>query len=357
MVSVILIAFGEGLADLTLWCKMNMYRFCIFFVLISFMVCCKQTGRDQDGVKCLVHVDFPLERSIHFVDSIVLPDVFRLDNWKVVDGVVVTMNNEPNDFIKTYEYPSFRKLYDYGTSGRGPGEWIVDNWGETLGSDDIVLYDIMRRVLFKFHVDATGLNPVDTCSLSLPGELCPPYTQIHQLDDSLFLLKEDDNETNLRLLKLRSGVVCSSYRCVLRDEVDSPYTPFDYYYSISNRNILIAYCYMNRLEFVGIDSSFKLKPSLVIGDDKDYSKMLDYDELPNFYLDVQSYSNNFYCLFSRNRLENGDEIHVYSGEGNPQKKLRLDRCVSRITFAHDSLMLAYRAGEDKNIIYRYNVNH
>ena len=64
---------------------------------------------------------------------------------------------------------------------------------------------------------------------------------------------------------------------------------------------MLAYCYMNRIEFLKIDESHSLIPFLIIGNDYNYSQIKNYNELPNHFLDICNYEDDFYCLLSKDQ--------------------------------------------------------
>ena len=86
--------------------------------------------------------------------------------------------------------------------------------------NQIILYDIMRKSLCIFDTDSIKFKLSATYKLSSEDKLCPPFTQIKQFNDSLFLLKEDEEETYLHLMNLSNKHIYSSYKCKLRKKTN-----------------------------------------------------------------------------------------------------------------------------------------
>ncbi len=330
-----------------------MLKIIIVFIILSLISCHSGQNYKQKDIRYLHKIKFDHSISIKCKDSIKIKEVFHLTDWNISHNKIVTRNLESNDFIKVYSYPEFKWLYNYGKNGKGPEEWIVQNWGIAQNSEQVILYDIMNKSLRIFDIDSIKLTCSATYKLSTGERLCPPFTQIRQFNDSLFLLKEDEEETYLHLMNLPNKHIYSSYKCKLRKKNKHSYTPFDYIFEVSGNNIMLAYRYMKRIEFLKIDEFYNLIPFLIIGNDYNYSQIKDYNELPNYFLDICSYNEDFYCLLSEKSTETGNTIYVFTLNGTPKKQIILDQYVNKIKFTPDGLLLAYKEKEEENIFYLY----
>ncbi len=332
-----------------------MLKITIAFIILTLISCHPHQNNKQKGIKYLPEAKFKNSISIRHKDSIKLKDVFHLTDWNISHNKIITRNLEANNFIRVYSYPEFKWLYNYGKNGKGPEEWIVQNWGRAQNSEQIILYDIMRKSLCIFDTDSIKFKLSATYKLSSEDKLCPPFTQIKQFNDSLFLLKEDEEETYLHLMNLSNKHIYSSYKCKLRKKNKHSYTPFDYIFEILGNNVMLAYCYMNRIEFLKIDESHSLIPFLIIGNDYNYSQIKNYNELPNHFLDICNYEDDFYCLLSKDATEKGNTICVFDCNGTPKKQIILDQNVNKIKFAPDGILLTYKEKEKENIFYLYQL--
>ena len=175
---------------------------CIF-ILVCLLLGCQEKKKDhlQIPVKEMV---CEIQKEIQCRDSVEISQVFRLYHWKIMDDKIVFCSNILDDFISVYSYPQLKFLYSFGKTGQGPSEFVTKNWGSNKEPSFITLYDVMKSSLYKYKIENSQFSL--ECKYSLlkdDDNLCRPFTKIIQMNDSVFLMKEDGRDTKLHLANLK----------------------------------------------------------------------------------------------------------------------------------------------------------
>ena len=333
---------------------------CIF-ILVCLLASCQEKKKDnlQVPVKEMV---CECQKEIQCCDSVEISQVFRLYHWKIMDDKIVFCSNNLDDFISVYSYPQLKFLYSFGKTGQGPGEFVTKNWGNNKEPGFITLYDIMKSSLYKYKIENSEFAL--ECKYSLlkdDDNLCRPFTKIIQMNDSVFIMKEDGRDTKLHLANLRNQQDYDTYQCTLREQCalrkgeSVSYTAFNYDFDVIGNHILLAYNYIDRLELLHLNEGNKIVPQLILGSDEDQMDSPDPD-LKCYFLDIGSYDNLFLCLKTKNGVEEeGNVLCIFDIDGNYKSQIILDQCVSSIDIDKMGTLVAYKEKVDSSTFYRYNL--
>ena len=132
------------------------------------------------------------------------------------------------------------------------------------------------------------------------------------------------------------------------------YTPFDYDFNIVDNRVLLAYNYIQRMELLSITPNGQLIPQVFIGDDDLGELPQNYDELPNVWLEICSDEHYFYCLRSDGGLEVGSNVYVWDADGNPVRRIVLDRQINSIQIDKEGRLVAYQEVDNGSLFYIYD---
>lgn len=306
----------------------------------------------QAGIKFVEKIDSDSVFFAHANDSMYVGQSFNLWDWKIFKDIAVIRTSEANDFIKVYTYPKFEFLYTFGEQGHSANEFITHNWCKTKNNGEMSVYDIMKRALYVFSVNRDTVEKKQIYKLAEDKDgLCRPYTQMLKLNDSLFLMKEDFDQTVLHLTNVRRQKDISEYVCYYREKNGggaSAYTPYSYDFDAIGDRVLLAYRYSDRMELLQISSNNELFPIVIMGDSK---KPGDHD----VYLGVCTNGKNFYCLKCTNSNDGtGNELIAISKDGDIIKKIILDREVKTIQFDMTGGLVGYAEQNEGGTFYRYD---
>lgn len=323
----------------------------VIMCICIFFVSCKEENK---SVKTIDEFVFSEVDTLHFIDSIFTSQTFYMDGWKILDSISVIHSSSDKKILYVYRYPQFTFLYSFGEIGRASGEFLTHNWSTTKESGLVALYDIMKSSLYTYSIFDGQIKAHKSYSLSQYEDgFCRPYTKILQLNDSLFLLKEDNDETNLHYVNLNGGNVFSTYHCVLRDGMNRSYTPFNYDFDVLGDKILIVYNYLPRMELLSITPDRQIIPQLFVGDVDLDTLPKNYDSLQNVWLGICTDNDYFYCLRSDEGIEMGSNIYVVDVNGQPVKRIILDRQVNSIQMDENGRLVAYQEIDNGSLFYIY----
>lgn len=75
--------------------------------------------------------------------DLVTPDsVISVLDWKLTDRYIVIYTSQADGVLQLWSLPELKYHGSYIRKGRGPGELIAANWGQTVERNAVILYDI-----------------------------------------------------------------------------------------------------------------------------------------------------------------------------------------------------------------------
>lgn len=287
--------------------------------------------------------------------------------WKIVNtNKIIALHPDQDSILYVYSFPGFKLLGGFGRVGRGPSEFVTYNWGQTASKDGVILYDIMKKSLYDFEMVKDSLILRKTFSLYSGAEgnarLIKPFTKIQRLEDNIFLLKVDEPATtNLEIADLENQLLLSSFPVEFESRnFDTGYPPFDFEITLSGKNLILPYNYMDRIEFCTIDKNYKIERKKIIGDSKDQVS-LDESERVSYYMDVQNDGKYIYLLNLSNanfEMQNHNVyIDVYTVEGEPVKRFVLAELLLKILVdPATNKLYGYSQSENSDNVYVYELD-
>jgi hypothetical protein len=265
-------------------------------------------------------------------------------------------------FLSVYSYPDFRLLYRYGTRGQGPDDFITVNWANTYNENELILYDIMKKKLHLFEISDNLVKKTNTFNLleMKDEKLSKPCTMIHQINDSIFLMKVDMPESiTLEITDLKNSRQISSYVGLPQvKNIERGLLSFLYDFKLEYRNntIICAFKNIDRIEILQMDNEYSIIHQLTVGEKKLPTKyLLDSEGKRSlFYTDVKCSSKYIFAVFQGKK--NKSTIEIYDLKGNGISKLFLDHHVETILISPDSnYIYAYHQLVDYDIILKYEI--
>ncbi|MDR0605024.1 MAG: TolB-like 6-bladed beta-propeller domain-containing protein [Bacteroidales bacterium] len=335
----------------------------IKILIILFIAGC--SNGDNNISKIMDKPDFD-EIHLTCLDSIALPVISNMWHWKCDSNQLYTFSvqNIDEHFLSVYSYPNFRLLYRYGTKGQGPDDFITVNWANTYKENEIVLYDIMKRKLYSFETGDSLVMKTNIFNLAeIKGErLSKPYTMIHKINDSIFLMKVNMPDIiTLEIVDLKNSRQISSY-ADLPQVKDTKRGRLSYLYDFNveyrDSTIVCAFTNINRIEILQIDNEYNIVHKLTVGEKKLPEEYLrdSYGNRISFYRNVKCNGKYIFILFQDKKDKSTSTIEVYDLEGNGVVKLCLDQHVENILISPDSnYIYAYHQLIDCDIILKYKI--
>jgi aspartate 1-decarboxylase len=333
----------------------------LIFITILIQGCYHQ--REKNKVKTVKKPIFTEQVSL-MADSVGINNL-EIDvwNWKVnKDRIIVLSAVNRDNFLYIFTIPDFNLSGKYGTYGQGPYDFIAVDWLNMINENQIGLYDIPKLKMYTYHLTDDTLQLDKTFDFKKwDGNICKPYTFIQQFNDSLFLLKADMREfTEIELVNINNGEILQTFRNMM---IRKPKTVFSTYYfemASENDNIVLAYNYIDRIEiFQFNDSIKKIEPLIVIGSDRDQSR-LDFDDYAEYYTFVICDNDYIYALNQQGQnIKNikNSIIEIYTLSGEPVKKIILDRHITKLALdSHTNNIYGVDSYQDCDYIYVYNVS-
>ncbi|MDR1340143.1 MAG: TolB-like 6-bladed beta-propeller domain-containing protein [Prevotellaceae bacterium] len=304
--------------------------FSMLFAVILFDGCNNKT---EIGIKQIPKPAFEKKISL-FPDSVAVDVAVGIYGWKLANDQIIILSVQDRDhFLYAFSVPDFKLLYKYGQYGQGPDEFIAVNWLNTTKENQLGLYDIPRWNMYLYNLESDTLYRYETFKFSQwEGSLCKPYTFIQQLNDFVFLLKADMKEyTEIEVVDINSGTVLQTFRNLITREPNTIYTTYYFGMAASEKNLVLAYKYMNRLELFEYDTA--MTPRLIIGSDRDQHDRKQWEDYVTYYTQVLCDDKYIYGLYQGGRKENeirNSYIEIYTFDGAPVLQIELDRYIYSI---------------------------
>ena len=347
---------------------MNIYsisKYIICLVLPIILSGCKTKSKNV-AVKILEKPTFN-EVSLASSDSIKLGSkLLELWYWKRVGDKVVVQEPNQDHVLYIYALPDFNLVNGYGTIGRGPGEFIVVNWGQTPDSTGVLIYDIMKKELYDLELAGDTLKTKSTYALptfeSEDGNknLAKPFTMIQKLTDDIFLMKVDDMEkTTLEVMDLRKSNTLFTLPFEFENRDKLGYSPFDFNISATKKQMILGYWNMNRIEFYSISEDYQLIPRVIIGNKEDQSDIPE-EDWKDYYVSMDMDESYVYLL--NNSAVNahagkGTYVDIYTLEGAPVNRMILSEYITNIMLnASKHKFYGYYQFERESLVYVYDLD-
>jgi hypothetical protein len=295
------------------------------------------------------------EISLTCQDSTILQNISDVWRWKCDNKRLYTfcLKNLDKHFLSVYSYPDFKLLYEYGTIGQGPDDFITVNWGNTYAENGILLYDIMKKKLYPFEAGDSAVKKLNTFNLArIEGEnLAKPCTMIHQINDSIFLMKVDMPEViTLEIADLKNNRQISSYAGLPQVERGRSLM-YDFELEYRDNTIVRAFNYIDRIEILQIDNEYNISSKLIAGEKKLPTEYV-YDPYNKLYTDVKCNGKYIFAVYQNKK--NGSTVEIYDMEGNGVSKLLPDHYVEMIFISPDSdYIYAYHQLDNWDVILKY----
>ncbi len=331
----------------------------IISVIVLILLGTSCVKKESGSVRTFSKKEFSSTIRKNVNDSIVVKRVFNIVGWKVLPHSIALFSVDDQDNDVLYEYSdTTSELIQSGINiGNGPDEYVSFNSGETNISNNVLSYDIMRRVLYTY--DLTSVPFKVNAEFELPVDedgLTNPYTFITQVDNDTFLMKLDSpSKSAWHFVDLKDKKILWEYENPIRDKEYS-YTPFDLIQSVYDSKLFVAYKYIDLIEIYNItkDGISLIKS---YGDTQDQSKIEDYNKLEYKYLSVAYDGDNFYCLKSTDGSETGNIIETYNIKNDtPVNMYVLDKDIYSISFDIEKhRLIGYSQDQDATVFYIWNM--
>jgi len=329
--------------------KIILFLFCAFS-----LVACHDSEKQ---LKVVAQFDFEETEDLKSNDSVFVKDVFSLWNWNIDDSHIMIRTSGADSIVRIFNYPDIQSgEMVFGRVGKAKNEFITHNWCERQDGG-FGLYDMMKKKLFLFDIANKEVKWKDSFDLPIDDEygLALPFTSVCQLNDSLFLMKEDGQTTELDLVNLKTGKILTRYHCDVCPSGERAYPAYDYWFTRVGNAVCIAYCNMDRVEFLNISGDNQFTPICFIGGTQLNEKKKDMTSRPKSFLSVAKSDKGFFCLKSKDGKTFGNEIYAFSLDGDMKKVYRLDKDVNNICMDKQGRLVTYSEKPGGCVFYIYDL--
>jgi hypothetical protein len=317
------------------------------FAVVLFAGC---NSKMETGIKQIPKPVFEKHVSLS-PDSAAIDVAVGIAGWKLADDQIIILSGQDREhFLYTFSVPDFKLLYKYGKYGQGPDEFIAANWLNMTKENQLGLYDIPRSSMYLYNLKPDTLYRYRTFMFRpWDGSLCKPYSFIQQLNDSVFLLKADMREidyTEIEVVDISSDTVLQTFRSQITHKPKTIFTTYYFEMAASEKNLVLAYNYINRLEVFEYDT--EMNPVLLIGSDRDQHDLKRGEDFITYYTQVLCDDKYIYGLYQgrkEDEIENS-YIEIYTFDGAPVLQIELDRYIHSI-----------QPDKKRNCIYGYSPNN
>jgi hypothetical protein len=316
----------------------------ILFAAVLFTGC---NRKSESGTRQIPKPAFGKTVSLS-PDSAAVEVAVGIYGWKLVNDRIIILSAQDRDyFLYAFSVPDFRLVYKYGQYGEGPDEFTAVNWLNTTNENLLGLYDIPRLSMYLHNLESDTLYRYKTFKFNQwDGRLSKPYTFIQQQNDSVFFLKADMRDyTEIEMVNINSGNVLQTFRNLITRKPNTIFTTYYFHLAANEKNLVLAYKYIDRLEFFKYDTV--MKPDLIVGSDSDQSSRKQPEDYATYYTQVLCDDKYVYGLYQgqkENEIKNS-YIEIYTFDGSPVLRVELDRYIQYIL-----------PDKRRNCIYGYSPN-
>lgn len=248
-------------------------------VVLLFARCGKtKTDEVPENLNCIIETpEWSTPVNLMASDSVMIDDVVDAWQWKRMPGLICTISNDRENFVKVYSWPDGKLRYRQLSIGNGPGEFITRNPGTTNKDNTIALYDIMKGKASEFEVGTDSL--ILKRQFNLPKDNdghAYPVTSLLQISEDRYVLKSDMRDaTHIQLYNIDTDEIESEWTNRMM-KPDMSYTPYNFILTADGDNIFSAYLHIDLIEKYEIDEG-KIAPVSAYGTPGDVSRFDDYD--------------------------------------------------------------------------------
>ncbi len=323
----------------------NFYIFILGWVII--IVACTNTQSNYPTIIKDPQIATSLDGDLVTPDSVI-----SLLDWKLTDQYIIIYTPQSSGFLQLWSLPELEYHGRYLRRGRGPGELIAANWGQTVKHNAAILYDIPAGKLHHYIVQSDSLETEYV--LDLVGRqpqdksLFKPYVDVLQMNDSLYVMRASDRQKDeLSIVDLRHGDVVSYVEEVLqRDLSKDQYLEYDYLLATDGQYLIKAYIEYDRIEAFKLVGQ-KLIPQYVITGPK--------SSVPSGYTAIVCAENWFGCLFTNSESGEGSILEIYGYDGSQQNRISLSHPLTHLLYDEKNrIFYGYNAYSEKNNFYLFH---
>jgi hypothetical protein len=268
-------------------------------ITMASLLCNACTQSSQKAQSVPPH---PIEESTCAVDSTRLPFLFYPERWTASGNILWVVNSRDTPFLTGYDVATDSVVFKGGSIGNGPGEFIFPGIVEHVGPTSVTLYSNTQNkvVFYKFdntleHADE-GHFPTWNKKQYLPK----PYTRIAEISEHIAIgTYFFPREVGAEIIDLKAGKLIASIPLNISQDGERPSGPREFKVAANSSYCVMAYRYLNQLDFY--DISNPKMPTLYksIHIDSDQTTLYEQDrddEMIKYYSDIQLDTKNAYVL-------------------------------------------------------------
>lgn len=289
----------------------------IFFSCVMAGCSSHATSDNDSSSKNLV------EQTYANVDSIPLDFPFNLFRWNISDSVIWVVDARQDPFLTGVSTKSFHKIYEGGTIGQGPDDFISPGIveGQTHGPE---IYGITDNKIVSYQLEGDSLHPVSYGKFPLlenRGTLPNCYTRVVKITDSILAgTYFYPRYIGVDILDPTKGTLLSTLTMPFEQTGETMSTPYELKVASSDSILVTAYRYLDLIGLYTVDSSGNASLFKSIGTaDNPQTERFENDDDDNaikYYSDVDCANGMAFLLFQgvseANLSEVSTALHVYS---------------------------------------------
>lgn len=302
------------------------------------------------------------EERLMLLDSIKPPFVFYPERW-TTDGMDLwIISSGDSFFLKRYSPESNQVLWSGGSIGRGHLEYISPGIVEGISKGRISLYS---NTLGRVDEYSISEEPVMMNSAKLPvwnemHGMPKPYTRMARVNDSIvigtyFLPRKAGAD----IINVSQGALVSDIPLGITQSEETPSGPYEFKVAADSSHAVVAYRYIDRLEFYSVSPNGITTLTQALGNDETQMDLYNADrddEMVKYYSDVFVYGGYLFVL--RQNIEDGrmgdanTHLLVFDlASGINVENIALGREVSELQVLPDIDRIVFYSMSTPNVIY------
>lgn len=297
--------------------------FLAIILLISINSCKeikKSEGKEQDENITYVYVN----------DSILLKSVFYPERWAINNDSLWVVNSRDSIFLKAFDLSSGDCMLKWGHLGNGPDDYVSPGLIENFNGPGVGIYGNTEQRIVRYIRDDNEMKATEKSSIPVKSEdMRKPYTRIFRINDSImtgsyFLPKT----VGVDIFNTFTDEIISEFIPDIGKNKEDMSGPFEFKIAANDTIMVIAYRYLDLIEFLPFSDDFIPERSISIGSHENQKRLYEEDrddEMIKYYSDIQISDGYVYALYQgeqeRNLSSADTKLKIY--DLNAHKLVRI----------------------------------
>lgn len=297
-------------------------------------------------------------------DSILLKSLFYPERWAINNDSLWVLNSRDSVFLKAFDLSDGDCMLEWGHLGNGPDEYVSPGLIENFNGPGVGIYGNTERRIVRYiwgndEMTSTGKSSLPVWYREMPK----PYTRIFSINDSIMLGTYFLPRTvGSDIFNTYTDEIISEFIPDVGKNEEDMSGPFEFKIAANDTLIVVAYRYLELIEFIPLGEDFKPQRSISIGNHKNQKRLFEEDkddEMIKYYSDIQISNGHAYVLYQgeqeRNLYNADTKLKIYDLNDNKLvKTFALGRYFDQLLLRDNGEIILY-SPENEDYLFKLTI--